>query len=58
MKSGSIGVCLSDTRNPPRMFQLTDQPLHMGIAYFEPLDDPGALVSFPLADFWPLIDSL
>lgn len=54
---GSIGVMLNDTRHNPRMFKL-----HlfgdMGRAYFEPLDDPGALVVNPLVEFWPLIDAL
>jgi len=40
------------------MFELTDEPHRMGIAYFAPLDDPLALVAHRLAEFWPLIDSL
>jgi len=55
---GSIGVCLSDTRSTPRLFRLTDQPLDMGLAYFEPLDDIGALIAFKLSDFWVLLDTL
>ncbi len=58
IKPGSVGVMLDDTRNPPRMFELTDEPHRMGIAYFAPLDDPLALVAHRLAEFWPLIDSL
>jgi hypothetical protein len=27
----------------------------MGIGYFEPLDDIGATVPFPLKDFWALV---
>lgn len=55
---GSIGVCLSDTRQTPRLFKLLDDPMHMGVAYFEPLDDKGASVAFPLRDFWVLLDYL
>lgn len=55
---GAIGVMLDDTRSPARMFRLTDHPHCMGVAYFEPLDDRGALVAHPLAEFWPLVDSL
>ena len=55
-QSGFVGVDLSDTKNPPRYFRLLDIPLYMGIGYFEPLDDIGATVSFPLKDFWALIE--
>jgi hypothetical protein len=55
-QSGFVGVCLSDTRNPPRYFRLLDIPARMGIGYFEPLDDKGATVPFPLKDFWALIE--
>lgn len=54
---GSIGVMLNDTRHNPRMFKLHSLG-DMGRAYFEPLDDPGALVVNPLAEFWPLLDSV
>lgn len=54
---GSVGVMLSDTRQNPRLYRLTDHPTRMGIAYFEPLDDELALVPAPLADFWPLLDT-
>jgi hypothetical protein len=55
-KSSFVGVCLSDNRNPPRYFRLLDIPARMGIGYFEPLDDIGATVPFPLKDFWALIE--
>ena len=55
LKESFVGVCLSDTRNPPRYFRLLDIPAYMGIGYFEPLDDIGATVSFPLKDFWSLV---
>lgn len=55
---GSIGVMLDDARIPPRLFRLEDYPQRMGFAYFEPLDDPGALVAHPVREFWPLIDAL
>ena len=55
MKPGNIGICLGDTRKTPRLFRLLDFPARMGIGYFEPLDDPGALVPFPLRDFWVLV---
>jgi hypothetical protein len=58
IKPGSIGVMLDDPRIPPRMFELTDEPHRMGIAYFAPLDDPLARVAHRLAEFWPLIDSI
>lgn len=58
IRPGAIGVMLNDTRPEPRMFKLLDIPAHMGVAYFEPLDDPGATVPNRLADFWPLIRSL
>lgn len=54
-ESAYVGVCLSDARNPPRYFRLLDIPAYMGIGYFEPLDDIGATVSFPLRDFWSLV---
>lgn len=54
-KGGALGVNLSDTRNPPRYFRQLDIPAHMGIGYFEPLDDKGATVLIPLKDFWPLV---
>lgn len=55
---GSIGVSLADTRKAPRLFKLLDIPHRMGFAYFEPLDDPGATIAFPLRDFWVLLDRL
>lgn len=57
-KPGAIGVMLDDTRNPARLYRLTDNPTRMGVAYFEPLDDTRALVAAPLREFWPLIDAL
>jgi len=56
--AGAIGVSLLDTRDKPRMFRLLDWPHHMGIAYFEPLDNPGAVVPFPIRDFWALVEAL
>lgn len=56
--AGAIGVCMSDNRQPPRMFKLLDIPTHMGVGYFEPLNDKGATVAFPIRDFWALIDYL
>jgi hypothetical protein len=58
IKPGSVGVMLDDPRNPPRMFELTDEPHRMGIASFAPLDDPLARVAHRLSEFWPLIDSM
>lgn len=58
MKPGSIGVFTTDTRTQPRLYRLTDHPTRMGVAYFSPLDDPGALVAAPLSDFWVLLDYL
>lgn len=58
IRPGTIGVMLNDTRPEPRMFKLLDIPAHMGVAYFEPLDDPGATVANRLTEFWPLITSL
>lgn len=55
LKESFVGVCLSDNRIPPRYFRLLDIPLYMGIGYFEPLDDIGATVSFPVRDFWALV---
>ena len=56
MKPDSVGVMLDDARDNPRLFKLLDIPHHMGIAYFEPIDDIGATVAHPLCEFWPLID--
>jgi hypothetical protein len=56
--AGAIGVCVMDTREKPRLFKLLPWPHHMGVAYFEPLDNPGAVVPFPIRDFWALIDKL
>lgn len=55
---GAIGVMLDDTRTPARLFELLDWPTHMGLAYFEPVDDRGAVVAHRLAEFWPLIDHM
>lgn len=55
LKESFVGVCLSDNRIPPRYFRLLDIPAHMGIGYFEPLDDKGATVPIPLKDFWALV---
>ena len=55
MNPGAFGVNLTDTRNPPRFFVLSDHPVRMGIGLFIPLDDPGALVAFPVRDFWHLV---
>lgn len=55
LKEYFVGVCLSDSRTPPRYFRLLDIPSHMGIGYFEPLDDIGNTVPFPLKDFWALV---
>jgi len=55
MKTGQIGVMLHDTRIPCRMYRMLDWPQQMGVAYFEPLDDPGAVVPALLADFWALL---
>lgn len=48
---------LNDTRRNPRMFKLHSLG-DMDLAYFEPLDDPGAIVVNPLCEFWCLLDSL
>ena len=58
IKPGNVGVNVTDERTPARMFILTDHPHRMGIALFEPLDDPGALTPFPINDFWVLFDNL
>ncbi len=55
MKIENIGVMLNDTRLIPRLYRLLDIPHHMGIAYFEPLDDIGSIVPNLFADFWQLI---
>lgn len=57
-KPDAIGVMLSDTRTPARLYRLTDAPHRMGVAYFEPLDNVGARIGAPLRDFWPLLDHL
>jgi hypothetical protein len=49
-----IGVCLDDTRTPPRYFRLLDIPAHMGVIYCEPLDDIGAIIPIVKSRFWPL----
>ena len=58
IKPGTIGVMLNDIRDHPKMYKLLDWPHHMGIAYFEPLDDPGASVANPIIEFWPLLDQM
>jgi len=58
MKPDSIGVMLDDKRNPPRLFRFLDFHQRMGIGYFEPLDDVGAIVAHRLCEFWPLLDPL
>ena len=55
MKLEKIGVMLHDTRIPCRMYRMLDWPQHMGVAYFEPLDEIGAVVPALLADFWVLL---
>lgn len=55
MTPGAIGVCLADTRKRPRLYRLLDWPQHMGVAYFEPLDNPGSVVPFMARDFWVLL---
>ena len=55
MKLEKIGVMLHDTRIPCRMYRMLDLPHQMGVAYFEPLDDPGSVVPALLADFWSLL---
>lgn len=57
-KAGAWGVNVTDERNPPRYFTLSEHPKHMGTAYFIPDDDKEALVAFPFKDFWPLVSSL
>ena len=58
VKPGAVGVNLSDERVKPRLFKLLEWPGYMGVFYFEPLDNPGAAVPFPITDFWVLVDWL
>lgn len=55
---GAVGVNVTDERRPARLFKLLDWPGYMGVFYFEPLDNPGAVIPFPMRQFWPLVDSL
>ena len=55
MKLENIGVMLNDIRIPCRLYRLLDCPHHMSIGYFEPLDEPGAVVPALLSDFWVLL---
>jgi hypothetical protein len=58
VKPGAVGVMLDDLRDTPRMFRLLDHSRHMGLAYFEPLDDVGTTVGHPIRQFWPLLDRM
>jgi len=58
IKPGAVGVMLDDLRDTPRMFRLLDHSRHMGLAYFEPLDDVGTTVGHPIRQFWPLLDRM
>lgn len=58
IKPGNIGVFLSDTRMPYRLFMFTDNPLDMGLGVFMPLDDRSNRIIGEISDFWVLLDSL
>ena len=55
---GNIGVFLSDTRIPARLFMLTDNSIDMGLGVFMPLDDRINKIIGELSDFWVLLDQL